>query len=285
MLYVSFTIIVCQVGAKTEMIHTSKWEPEKFMTDKFGAGDFKCHLQSGRIIWREDPRTPGTFEYQDQGDVATRRTATKDKTITRTEEHAEAPSDEECEKEFQALWDSVGVGSLADIKGAMWSNQPVLALQDKGKGKGKGKAVPPLLAIKDDPEFPPPAPPAPKTEEELVEEALQKCRKMRTLLQNQVSTLEEHLQNLKGNKFWTKEAAKEAQEHKNSMQANIDILQKLVQAKTKKPLESFQSALLVAAAVVKTNLKSNKDYAQLIIKGAGDNQSLAPSRASKRQKK
>ena len=73
----------------------------KEMLDRFGQTDFDAHVSSGRIIWREDPMTRGTYEYKDQNAIERETTTMKDKTLTRGQE---APLDDDLDKMFEDLY-------------------------------------------------------------------------------------------------------------------------------------------------------------------------------------
>ena len=45
-----------------------KWVSEMKMLQEFSQEEFTMHLNSGRILWRSDPWTPGVYNYCDQGD-------------------------------------------------------------------------------------------------------------------------------------------------------------------------------------------------------------------------
>ena len=41
------------------------WESEKQILKKWSWDEMQLHLASGRLIWRQDPYSPGVWEYQD----------------------------------------------------------------------------------------------------------------------------------------------------------------------------------------------------------------------------
>ena len=45
-----------------------KWMTAKDVSQKFTDEELQMHLQSGRVIWRDDPLTWGCYEYLDKGD-------------------------------------------------------------------------------------------------------------------------------------------------------------------------------------------------------------------------
>lgn len=89
-----------------------------------------------------------------------------------------------------------------------------------GKGKGKGKLLPGQLALEDDK--------PPKTDDQLINEALNKAKKARDLAQSTVANIEHALISVKGSKFWTKAAAKDAGEVLVEVQQAGDGLKKFI---------------------------------------------------------
>jgi hypothetical protein len=89
-----------KVGGSIAVKKVDEWLSEKQMMDRFGA-DFEAHCASGRIIWREDPVTRGTYEFKDQHQLSRETTTFKDKTLTRGGEDA---LDEDLDKMFEDLY-------------------------------------------------------------------------------------------------------------------------------------------------------------------------------------
>lgn len=54
-----------KVTAEENLQKTEEWETEKEMLQKFSDEEFKRHLASGRVVWRNDPTTWDCYEYCD----------------------------------------------------------------------------------------------------------------------------------------------------------------------------------------------------------------------------
>ena len=93
----------------------------------------------------------------------------------------------------------------------------------KGLGKGKLKGLPGQLALEDDKEEKPP-----KSDAQLITEALTKAKKMRDLAFGTVANIEDALTTVKGSKFWTKAAHRDASEVMAEVQEAADGLKKFI---------------------------------------------------------
>ena len=88
-------------------------------------------MNSGRIISRECPHTPGVWEYKDLHDVSSTKTVAKNRETTATMESEFQPEDDEELGQFKSFFDSIqGTDNPAVEDG--WRMGP------KGKGGGKG---------------------------------------------------------------------------------------------------------------------------------------------------
>ena len=110
------------------------WASELKMLKRWTPFELEAHLNSGRIIARECPHTPGVWEYKDLHDVSSTRTVAKNRETMATMESEFAPEDDEELGQFKSFFDSIqGTDNPAVDEG--WRMGP------KGKGKGGGKAV------------------------------------------------------------------------------------------------------------------------------------------------
>ena len=124
---------------------------------------------------------------------------------------------------------------------------------DLGKGgKGKGKAKPPGA----------PQPTEPKSEEELLEEAFCKVRRMRDCCSKVMSDMEETLNSLKKSKFWSKAAQKDAMQYIIDMDECMKDLKKALLKKSV-TLEDLKKLLCTVATKVKECQMQLKEYKQL----------------------
>ena len=96
-----FLNLTHKVGGQIAVKRLDEWMSEKQMLDRFGATDFQSHCNSGRIIWREDPITRGTYEFKDQHNITRETTTYKGKDLTRGHEE---PLDNDIDKMFEELY-------------------------------------------------------------------------------------------------------------------------------------------------------------------------------------
>ena len=168
------------------------WESEKQILKKWSWDEMQLHLASGRLIWRQDPYSPGVWEYQDTQAWQKATQVSRGKRWEHGTDH-QAPG-EELQEGFTHLYDQEALGMAGHMsslygKGSGKSSSSSLA---KGKGKGKKGSQ---LAIEDK-----------KKEEEAedeesngnenegkVAEALKKVRKCRDQTMSSLSNLEEAL--------------------------------------------------------------------------------------------
>ena len=96
-----FINLTHKVGGQIAVKRLDEWQSEKQMVDRFGLADFQSHCASGRVIWREDPITRGTFEYKDQHNITRETTTYKGKDLVRGQEEA---LDNDIDKMFEDLY-------------------------------------------------------------------------------------------------------------------------------------------------------------------------------------
>ena len=56
-----------KVVASQALKKAEEWQSEKAILKRWSPQELQAHLASGRVVWREDPYTPGVFEYQKTG--------------------------------------------------------------------------------------------------------------------------------------------------------------------------------------------------------------------------
>ena len=54
-----------KVAASQALKKAEEWLSEKAILKRWSPEELQAHLGSGRVVWREDPWTPGVYEYQD----------------------------------------------------------------------------------------------------------------------------------------------------------------------------------------------------------------------------
>ena len=57
--------IAAKVAASQALKKAEEWMSEKAILKRWSPQELQAHLASGRVVWKEDPYTPGVFEYQD----------------------------------------------------------------------------------------------------------------------------------------------------------------------------------------------------------------------------
>ena len=123
-----------KVTAEENLQKTEEWETEKEMLQKFSDEEFKRHLASGRVVWRNDPTTWDCYEYCD--------TKKYKKTVNvgrkkQWEEGQEFEPTEQEEASYSGLYNQA-MGLQGD---ALASLDSLGKGFDLAKGKGKGKEV------------------------------------------------------------------------------------------------------------------------------------------------
>lgn len=136
----------------------------------------------------------------------------------------------------------------------------------KGKGHGSRKG-----------DYPNPPEPTPKTEEELLEDALVKCRKMRDMTMATWANFELALQPLKKSKFWSKAAQKDAEVLKDQLEFHGKELKNCL-LRHAGNFDKIKGAVVEAAGTVKEAQAQMKEFKQLASKAL----SKATSSKSKR---
>ena len=230
-----------------------KWMSHKECEDRFGTEDMSRHINSGRLLWRECQFTKGTWEYKDQGLSFRETKFTRGKNLELGQDYE---ADEDHENWFAELFTKDMDNMVSDN---MWSTKYLEKGSGKGqsltKGKGKGKGGEP------------PAPPVPKSEEDMLEEAYSKTRKMRDLCTSTVANMEESVLMVKKSKFWSKAAQKDAQSYIEGLSNEIVNLKKML-LKKNVSYDELKEASMQAAAVVKECQAYVKEWQQLANKAS-----------------
>ena len=97
-----FLSLTLSMEGKDTVTVNDQWVSEKQVHDKFGLEEMQRHLNSGRLLWREDPWTKGVWQYKDQGDFHRQKTVSRGKSLAYAQETA--PPDEEVDW-FSELFD------------------------------------------------------------------------------------------------------------------------------------------------------------------------------------
>ena len=116
-------------------VKLEKWMPWIHFSNYFGEADAQAHYESGRLMEREDPLTPGCFEYMDRGDVSVTKSIRTDK--VKQESRAKTVDDEYNMLDDMFADDQLSIGNFGYKFDQMMSIEV-----GKGKGKGKGAGAP-----------------------------------------------------------------------------------------------------------------------------------------------
>jgi len=173
-----------RVTQKEALKKAENWESEKQILKKWSWEEMQLHLASGRLIWRQDPYSPGVWEYQDTQAWQKETSVSRGKRWEHGTDH-QSPG-EELQGQFSQLYDHEAFGLVG--KGSGKSSKGSLA---KGKGKGKKGEQ---LAIEDrKKEEEGEEEEEEEEDEDKVKEALKKVRKCRDQTMSSLSNLEEAL--------------------------------------------------------------------------------------------
>ena len=119
------------VQATQTFSRNDSWASEFDMLRKWSVSELEAHLNSGRIVSRGCPHTPGVWEYKALHDVSSTKTVAKNRETMATMESEFHPEDDEELGQFKSFFDSIqGTDNPAVEEG--WRMGP------KGKGGGKG---------------------------------------------------------------------------------------------------------------------------------------------------
>ena len=273
-----------KVTAEENLQKTEEWETEKEMLQKFSDEEFKRHLASGRVVWRNDPTTWDCYEYCD--------TKKYKKTVNvgrkkQWEEGQEFEPTEQEEASYSGLYnqamglqgdalaslDSLGKGfDLAKGKG---KGKEVSKGRGRGKGKNTGKGKPQeQLALEDgkveEEEE--------EEEEETEKETLKKVKKARDACTTSLSNLELALQ--KAQDQLSAAGKSFAESLQDDLRSHLSQLKEVLLSKALGK-EEMKKLLQDAAAAVKSGNKECKELNHLANKA----ESVAASKVSKRAKK
>ena len=237
-----------------------EWCSWKQMLAKFDEEELNLHLNSGRVIWREDPMTMGAYQYQDRGALKKVTFANKRKSLKKgTEAEPEEQEDNKWEALFGSNLSSFLVDDLQDL-----GKSSALA---KGKGKGlgkdksKGKKGKQQLALEDlapleEGEEQPPA-------EETLEEVLKGCRKARDTLQGWLNSFEEVEELVNSSKVLGKATLRKADCLKKQVCEHLGFYKTVLLKKRESSEKELKAKLLATASLVKEAKSLEKDISRV----------------------
>ena len=241
-----------QVQESMQQAHTlnkkEEWLSETQMVEKFGETEFWQHVQSGRIVAREDPWTWNVWNYCDKGNVSKVLQFQRKKKATKAQEFEPTAEDEE---QWDEGWHRDGTSYLGEIemwgkgkgKGkALTKGQGARALT-KGTGKGKGKGQGQLALedgqVEEEEEDD-------KTEEEQWKEVLQKAKRARDQATTAKADCEAALLQADKVKRVTKAGKKDVEELLLKMKNKIEVVKQVLAKQDKAMKLDKAKGLLVA---------------------------------------
>ena len=238
-----------------------RWLSQKEADQKWTEQELELLVASGRVIWREDPQTPGVYEYKDTKDYrGSQRVVDKSSWERVREEEVEDETgwEEALGKDFTSfLLSTTQPLSKGKSKGsspsALGKGKSKPGAKSKALGHGKGKLQ---LALEDG------SPDEVKVPAETQAEALQKARKMRDLIMSTLSNLEESIEKGQGSKWVSPNHVAEAQGIVSSLQKDLESMKKYLGAKSGIDVSALK-AMLGAAAQVKEAKDTTKELASL----------------------
>jgi hypothetical protein len=246
-----------EITGADRVTRVDEWCCYKQLCEKFGEEEAQMHVTSGRVLWREDPLTKGVWQYRDQGAVKREVSLQKGKTL-KTEQEWEPTEDQE--NQFKSLYDSDLLGMLG-MTDHIFSTDNLPVSLGKGKGKDGGKG----FEIPGKGKRPKPKEDRPKTEEEQLEDAVTKCKKMRDVCNKTVSDLQLLIKSAKGTKFWSKAAQNDADNLVEELKTAGTELQQVLLKKSNN-FDRLKEACLDAATQVKKTSLQMKEYKSLLHK-------------------
>ena len=264
------------VKASESLEKDDYWMTEKEALDKFGDRDLKLHIDSGRVVWREDPCTYDCWQYKDLHAWKKKIQVNKGKKWQSGQEYE--PDEEDLEK-FKTLYDEDAMNldqhEISQLEGKGSGKTTANHLR-KGKGnglgKGKGKgAKEKRLAIKDKE----PDDEADVPEEEAYKDALKKARKARDSVTAAMSNLEEALGKAKSS--LSRQGKAVAEGYTSQLGKNLQTLKGVLNGK-----QAWKShAIKKFLEEVAKNIKGAKDETKELKALGNKPASVAGSRKSK----
>lgn len=240
------------------------WKSQREMVDRFGEDEFKAHVESGRLLWREDPFTRGVYQYRDQGALSREITLQKGKTLGKDQEWE--PDDDQ-DKQFASLFDNDLLQMLGSTNFIFSSDSDALTLaKGVGKGSSLGKGAGSVKGFQSRSKHPKEVQ-GPRTEEEQLEDAFLKCKKMRDVANKVLSDFQVLVGEVKGSKFWSKAAQMDAVAFMEKLKAASVEIQKVLLKKSG-DYEKLKETCLKTAMLVKEAHNQMKEYKGLLHKTA-----------------
>ena len=254
------------VGQSQTLDEREAWSSETEMITKFGYEEFQRHLESGRIVWRQDPFTWGVFNYLDKGDIVSNIRVSKDREWAKGQEYEPTEEDQD---QWSQWWgtDSSSHLSLTENWGkgkALTKGKGKGKALTKGKGKGKGHQL--ALQNGEEEEEEGEQEEEEKPEEEQWKEVLAKAKKARDQCSSARADCEAAMQAADKAKRLTKQGKKETMDMLGAMD---NKLKTFMAGKGKAfALEKAKALLKDSATAMKELNEESKELNQLAHKAS-----------------
>lgn len=137
-----FNSLTCGLISSHTMTKTLQWESEKMTLNRWSQDELDKHLSSGRVIWREDPYTPGVYEYKDTKNISEMQQIqkVKKKTFQQKSEIVEESFDDEM-NDLEDIWNTTNIESRHSLSLRGRDGEGKGSSSSKGKGKGHKNAL------------------------------------------------------------------------------------------------------------------------------------------------
>lgn len=286
------------VAIKDTIIKTTMWMSWKQITDLKGEDDVTAWLQSGRVVWRQCPRTPSVYEYSDTMDYKGEKAVEHTKVRTKSQSTSQTSLQDKDFEEVDELLDKtfqqevvsmqgadkgkgkgnalVSAKSLAIVAGL---SENLDSMKGKGKGKSKGKGTreePQAILDKD------PSEADSEAQQELLDKAVAKTRAMQSLMGKTKQNIMELMPGIKKNPFASKAMIDAVNASINDLEVSTGKVQKLLVQNTSGKtitIAVFKQILTEAAAAVRAVQDWKKKITTL---DCDDCKSIAASKRSKK---
>lgn len=112
-----YNSLTAKLGSRMQVEQVEKWKSERQMLTDFAQEEFSKHLQSGRILWQEDPCTPGVYQYKDTADWQVKRVVSREKDLRQEQRQEDVDSGDD---EFAKIWGGISFSKAAMSGGDAW---------------------------------------------------------------------------------------------------------------------------------------------------------------------
>lgn len=214
-------------------------------------------VESGRVIWRQCPKTPGLFEYQDTMNFIGEKIVRKDKINSKKQTTTDSAL--ENLEDIEAMMESGFKDLLTDLRGeakgkgkgsfmlADYTKPPAEPKAAKGKGKGKNKGG----------NTPASDPEEEEDDDAAFEQAVTKTRSMQLLVTKTKMNIEELLPGLKKTGFATKAMFESLAEVTKQLDGHLRKCKDII-VNRRGPVTAIKDELSAAAGAVKEAIEWTK---------------------------